>query len=146
VALRALQEIIVPYQGGGMLEIHTHQKIDQTLCGQPLVLGDGFSQVSLVPSAQMVVDESGLVHGGFIFGLADYAAMICVNHPHVVLGSADVKFLKPVKMNDSLLAEAKLETSEGRKRIVHVIVKKDDITVFEGVFTCFVLDKHVLAK
>ena len=128
------------------MEIHTHQKIDRTLCGQPLALGDGFSQVSFVPSAQRVVDESGLVHGGFIFGFADYAAMICVNHPHVVLGSADVKFLKPVKMNDSLQADARLETSKGRKRIVRVTVKKDDVTIFEGVFTCFVLDKHVLKQ
>jgi hypothetical protein len=47
-------------------------------------------------------------------------------------------------MHDSLLAEAKLETSEGRKRIVRVTVQKDDITIFEGVFTCFVLEKHVL--
>jgi acyl-coenzyme A thioesterase PaaI-like protein len=94
----------------------------------------------------MVVDETGLVHGGFIFGLADYAAMISVNHPHVVLGSADVKFLKPVKVNEALVAESVVQSNEGRKRIATVTVKKEDTTVFKGVFTCYVLDKHVLEK
>jgi len=93
----------------------------------------------------MVVDETGLVHGGFIFGLADYAAMISVNHPNVVLGSADVKFLKPVKAGESLVAESVVQGSEGKKRIAAVTVRSDDTKIFEGVFTCFVLEKHVLA-
>jgi acyl-coenzyme A thioesterase PaaI-like protein len=111
-----------------------------------MALEDGFSRVSFVPQDNMMADETGLVHGGFIFGLADYAAMISVNHPNVVLGSAEVKFLKPVKVNEALVAESVVQSSEGKKRIVTVTVKKEETTVFEGVFTCFVLEKHVLAK
>jgi acyl-coenzyme A thioesterase PaaI-like protein len=130
---------------GTELDILTHQKIDNALCGHPLTLEDGFSRVSFIAQENMAADETGLVHGGFIFGLADYAAMISVNHPNVVLGSADVKFLKPVKVKDTLVAEAVVQSSQGKKRIAAVIVRKGDTKVFEGVFTCFVLERHVLA-
>ncbi len=43
-----------------------------------------------------------------------------------------------------MVAEANADTLEGKKRVVSVIVKLDDSPVFEGEFTCFVLDKHVL--
>ena len=127
------------------MNIHTHEKIDQTLCGKPLQVDAGYSRVELTPSASMVADDSGLVHGGFIFGLADYAAMIAVNHPNVVLGAADVKFLKPVKVGDTVVAEARVSEQTGKKRIVPVTVVRTDEPVFEGTFTCFVLDRHVLA-
>ena len=124
--------------------IKTHEAIDQTLCGTPLILDEGLSQVELKTTAAMAADATGLVHGGFVFGLADYAAMIAVNHPNVVLGSADVKFLKPVKVGETVLAKARVEEVQGKKNWVAVSVLKDELTVFQGMFTCFTLDKHVL--
>ena len=56
----------------------------------------------------MAADDIGLVHGGFIFGMADYAAMLAVNDPNVVLGAADVKFLKPVSVQETVVAEARV--------------------------------------
>ena len=95
-------------------------------------------------STNMVVDDTGLVHGGFIFGLADHAAMIAVNHPNVVLGAAEVKFLKPVKTGETLQAEARVDNRSGKKHIVSTTVTREGDTVFEGSFTCFVLERHVL--
>lgn len=92
----------------------------------------------------MVLDETGLVHGGFTFSLADHAAMLAVNHPNVVLGSANVKFLKPVVKGDILLAEARLLKSEGKRRVVDVEVTNKIELVFKGEFTCFIPEKHVL--
>lgn len=126
------------------MEIITHQKIDQELCGTPLSVEEDYSQIELLTTERMAADESGLVHGGFIFGLADYAAMIAVNHPNVVLGGADVKFLKPVKTDERVVAEAKVVSKKGKKRAVHVTAKRASDTVFEGEFSCFVLDAHVL--
>lgn len=128
------------------MRIKTHQEIDRELCGKPVRIGDGASTVEYETVARMAVDDSGLVHGGFIFGLADYAAMIAVNHPNVVLGGADVRFLKPVKTNERVIAEAKVVLSEGKKRKVEVTVKREGRPVFEGEFTCFVPDKHVLDR
>ena len=127
------------------MDISTHKKIDRNLCGTHLETGEGFSRVELLLTGDMAADETGLIHGGFVFGLADYAAMIAVNHPNVVLGSADVKFIKPLKKGDSVIAEAKTENVSGKRHSVRVTVENGNTKVFEGVFTCFVLDKHVLS-
>ncbi|KPJ75721.1 MAG: thioesterase [Deltaproteobacteria bacterium SG8_13] len=126
------------------MDIKTHEKIDQSLCGKPLQVEEGYSRVELTPTGSMVADDSGLIHGGFIFGMADYAAMLAVNHPNVVLGASDVKFLKPVKVSETVIAEAKVGEQAGKKRIAAVTVSRKDEPVFEGTFTCFVLDNHVL--
>jgi uncharacterized protein (TIGR00369 family) len=128
------------------MKIVTHQGIDPTLCGHPLKVSEGHSRVELKTLASMAADETGLVHGGFIFGLADYAAMIAVNHPNVVLGAADVKFLKPVSVGKTVVAEANVEQVQGKKHWVAVSVQNDGDTLFQGIFTCFVLDHHVLTK
>jgi len=126
------------------MEIQTHKLISQEFCGTPLVVEKGYSKVELKTTDKMIVDETGLIHGGFLFGLADYAAMIAVNHPNVVLGGAQVKFIKPVKNNKTILAEAVVENSEGKKQNVNVTITNGNDTVFQGMFTCFVLEKHVL--
>ncbi|MDA8138383.1 MAG: thioesterase [Desulfobacteraceae bacterium] len=126
------------------MDIITHQAIDPDLCGRALEVEKGYSRVELLTSQAMAADRSGLVHGGFIFGLADYAAMIAVNHPNVVLGAADVKFLKPVRVAETVIAEARVEEVQGKKHWVAVSVSHDNETVFQGMFTCFALEKHVL--
>ncbi len=126
------------------MEIITHQAIDRSLCGHPLLVEQGHSRVEMQTTQVMAADDSGLVHGGFVFGLADYAAMIAVNHPNVVLGSADVKFLKPVRVAETIIAEARVEEVQGKKHWVAVSVSQNDEIIFQGMMTCFVLDKHVL--
>lgn len=126
------------------MDIRTHKQIDRRLCGEPVSTADGSSRVTMETGADMAVDSSGLVHGGFIFGLADHAAMIAVNDPYVVLGGAETRFLKPVKVGDAVLAAARTDAVKGKKHTVTVDVTRGDDLVFQGTFTCFVLDKHVL--
>lgn len=128
-----------------MLDIKTHKAINQYLCGMPLSIVDkSQATVELKTTNEMVADEKGLIHGGFIFSLADYAAMLSVNEENVVLGSSNVKFLKPVKVGDELLAKAFVEKVEGKKYFVRVDVFRNDEKVFEGEFLCIVPSKHVL--
>ena len=126
------------------MKINTHRQINQALCGRPLEVGDGSSRVELKTTPDMAADDSGLVHGGFIFSLADYAAMIAVNHPNVVLGAADVKFLKPVQVGETVMAHARIEEIQGKKHWVAVSVENGGDTLFQGMLTCFVLNQHVL--
>ena len=127
------------------MQVLTHNRIDTKLCGQPVFVKDGTSRVELKTQEFMAVDTHGLVHGGFIFGLADHAAMIAVNDPNVVLGSAQVKFIKPVSTGQTVVAEARTEAVEGKKHIISVIALIEETKVFEGEFKCFVLEKHVLS-
>lgn len=127
------------------MDIITHRKISQKLCGTPVAVEKGMSRVELSTTQEMAADDTGLVHGGFVFGLADYAAMIAVNHPNVVLGGADVKFLKPVRVGETVTAEATVTDEKGKKRVVRVTAAAGDVRVFEGELTCFILDRHLLA-
>ncbi len=127
------------------MNIQTHESIDRSLCGEPILVEDGRSEVRLESSSNMAADGSGLIHGGFIFGLADYAAMLAVNHPNVVLGAAETRFLKPSRVGDVLVAKAQDETPQERKHSVRVDVLCGEEVVFSGIFTCFVPKKHVLA-
>ncbi len=127
------------------MKIKTHENIDRSLCGEPVAVEEGTSRVRLECIQCMEADASGLIHGGFIFGLADYAAMLAVNHPNVVLGAAETRFLKPSRVGDVLVAEARDQTPQERKHLVQVEVSCGADVVFTGTFTCFVTKEHVLA-
>ncbi|QTA89817.1 hypothetical protein [Desulfonema magnum] len=45
--------------------------IHYDLCGEPVSLEEDFSRAEFVTTENMAADKSGLVHGGFISGLAD---------------------------------------------------------------------------
>jgi uncharacterized protein (TIGR00369 family) len=122
----------------------THEKIAPHLCGKPVELAAGRARLAMEATAEMAADSRGLVHGGFTFGLADHAAMLAVNEPTVVLASAQVKFLGPVVTGDRVEAEASVERSEGRKRWVAVVVRRDGTPVLEGEFLAIVPATHIL--
>ncbi len=128
------------------LQPETHLAIEQRLCGEPRELREGYCRVEMKVGDEMRADERGLAHGGFVFGLADYAAMLAVNQPNVVLGSAQVRFLKPVVTDDTLTAEATVVERNARKRIVTVDVERAGEIVFRGEFVCFVPDEHILDR
>jgi len=126
------------------IELKTHRRIDQSLCGTLLELKEGYAKVELETTRQMAVDEMGLVHGGFTFAAADFAAMAAVNDPNVVLVGSECRFLSPVKVGDRVLFEAHEQYKESRKRKIKVIGTFEDIKVFEGDFMAVVLERHVL--
>ncbi len=124
--------------------LKTHSKASPRLVGRLVSLEEGVEAVAeLETGDEMAVDEHGLVHGGFTFSLADYAAMTAVNHPNVVLGGADCRFVAPVKAGETMVARASVKGVEGRRRDVEVEVSVGEKRVFEGIFKCYVLDKHV---
>ena len=128
----------------GSVSPNTHLGIDPVLCGEPVRLEVGRAVARLETTAAMGADARGLVHGGFVFGLADYAAMLAVNDPNVVLGAAETRFLAPVRVGEEVEASAEVSAEKGRKRVVEVVACVGEREVMRGSFTCFVLDRHVL--
>jgi len=126
----------------------THLSISEDLVGKVERIESGrFAQVSLTVDSRMRVDEKGLIHGGFTFGLADYSAMVAVNDPFVVLLSSQVRFLKPVIAGETLTARARVDETEGKKRRVRCeVFNRGQEKVLEGEFLCLVLSQHVLEK
>ncbi len=126
------------------MKVQTHGALNPELCGRPVELAAGRAVVEMETAVAMAADERGLVHGGFLFGLADHAAMLAVNHPNVVLASADVRFMKAVLVGDVLRAEATVKAEERQSRVVEVVVRRAAEPVLAGTFSCRVPERHVL--
>ncbi len=128
------------------MQSKTHLGIDARLCGTPVDLAEGSATARFTTTPEMAADDRGLVHGGFVFGLADYAAMLAVNDPNVVLGAAETRFLAPVSVGQVVEAQAQVVAEKGRKRSVEVSARVGEVVVMSGTFTTFVLDQHVLGR
>ncbi len=126
------------------VELNTHTKIKKYLSGEIELLKENYAKVKLVCTKEMAVDEMGLIHGGFTFSAADFAAMAAVNDPFVVLIGANSKFLAPAKVGDIIIFEAHARFEDARKREVAVIGNINEIKVFEGTFDAVILPEHVL--
>ncbi len=127
------------------MTLNTHLKIDQTLNGKVVTLKEGYAKIILQTSPIMIADEQGLVHGGFIFGAADFTAMAAVNDPFVVLAKSETKFLAPVKEGESVTFEGTITNQEGKRATVEVLGSVGERKVFIGTFYTAVLEKHVLS-
>ncbi len=127
-------------------ELKTHLKFNPKF-GRLIDITDTGAKVILETTEDMAVDEEGLVHGGFTFSAADFCAMASVNEPYVVLVKAtDCEFMAPVKVGDVIEFQGEILIKEKRKVEVKVTGKLKEIKVFEGIFSCVILDMHVFEK
>ena len=128
------------------MELKTHLKFNPKF-GRLVEITENGAKVVLETTEDMAVDEEGLVHGGFTFGAADFCAMASVNEPYVVLVKAtNCEFMAPVKVGDVVEFVGEILMKEKRKVEVKVTGTLKEIKVFEGIFSCVVLDTHVLKK
>lgn len=124
--------------------LNTHESINRELSGEIMRLELGYVELRLTTSNEMVADDQGLIHGGFIFSAADFAAMAAVNEKNVILVGSDCQFLSPVKFGDEVNFVARVRHKEGRKRNVYVEAHVLDIKIFYGEFRTVITEKHVL--
>lgn len=125
-------------------DLKTHLKIKSTLVGSLTELSKNSAKVLLQTTYEMSVDEFGLIHSGFLFGSAEYAAVAAVNEPNVVVIGCRSKFFAPAKAGDIVNFEAKGRFEDARKREIKVIGMINEIKVFEGLFQAVLLEHHIL--
>lgn len=98
-------------------------------------IGPGFAMLAMTVRPDMVNGQR-IAHGGFIFTLADSAfAFACNSHnDRVVAAQGQITFIKPGKLGDRLIAEAREVTRGGRSGIydVRVTVGETVIAEFRG--------------
>ncbi len=128
------------------MQQNTHLKIDNGLCGEVVKIKKGLAHVRLATTQQMAADHEGLVHGGFIFGAADFAAMCAVNEPNVVLASSECRFLAPSRVGDLIDFEARIVEREGVKAVVEVSAASGERPLFTARFKTVVTKEHVLNR
>jgi acyl-CoA thioesterase len=94
--------------------------------------GPGHATVRMTITDTMV-NGHALAHGGYVFLLADTAfACACNSHgPVTVAAGADITFVAPAKLGDTLEAAAVERVTYGRSGIYDVTVTRDGEVVAE---------------
>src|SRR5664280_326914 len=80
-----------------------------------------------------MVNGHGIAHGGFIFTLADSAfAFACNSHnERAVAAQGNISFIRPGKLGDRLVANAREISRTGRSGIYDVRVSSGDAVIAE---------------
>lgn len=113
------------------------------LCGSIIKMSEEEVLVKFTPNEQMIGDQNNLIHSGFIFNAANYAAMCLVNQAHSLTIGAEVQFLAPIELEQEMLFLATIKYTNDRKYKVLVKGTLLDIKIFEGVFHISVFDKEL---
>jgi acyl-CoA thioesterase len=83
-----------------------------------------------------MINGHAVAHGGIVFALADTAFACACNSsgPVTVAASADITFISPARLDDELIAEARLRVRYGRRGVYDVTVRRgpDIIAEFRG--------------
>ncbi|WP_373432310.1 hydroxyphenylacetyl-CoA thioesterase PaaI [Streptomyces afghaniensis] len=94
--------------------------------------GEGTAVLRMTVTPAMV-NGHGIVHGGYVFLLADSAfACACNSHgPVTVAAGADITFVAPAYEGDVLVARAEERTRYGRSGLYDVTVLRGDDVIAE---------------
>ena len=107
---------------------------------------EGYSKIKMTVREEMI-NGFGIVHGGIAFSLADSAFAFACNNRNILSVALDtsINFLKAVKVNDVLIAEAN-ELHNGRSTgLYHINItnqQNETVAVFKG--TCFRTSKSLI--
>ncbi|MGK2317994.1 hydroxyphenylacetyl-CoA thioesterase PaaI [Gordonia rhizosphera] len=95
-------------------------------------LGPGYARASM-RITELMVNGHGITHGGYVFILADTAfALACNSHADAAVAArADIRFLRPTREGDVLVAESVERGRFGRNGIYDVTVRCGDDVVAE---------------
>ena len=107
---------------------------------------EGYSRIKMLIREEMI-NGLGIIHGGVAFSLADSAfAFACNNRNNLSVAlDTSINFLKPVHVNDTLIAEAK-EIHNGRSTGLYQVTitnqHQQQVALFKG--TCFRTQKPLI--
>lgn len=101
-------------------------RASQGLGMRVLEVGPGRAVLAMTVREDMV-NGHGICHGGLVFTLADSAfAVACNSRNHVTLAqAADIVFVAPARLGETLLATATERTSFGRNGVYDVSVRRE---------------------
>lgn len=123
------------------LEVCT--SMPSSMSGELLELYRNKAVVRFTPNERMIMDESKMIHAGFVFNSASFAAMAAINKKYSVLIAADVKFLAPIELGHEVIFKAESIQSDTKKCEVKVEGYLLDIKIFDSIFHIAVFDKKI---
>ena len=109
-------------------------------------IAEGYSKIKMTVRPEMM-NGLGIVHGGIAFSLADSCFAFACNSRNNLSVALDtsINFLKPVHVDDVLIAEAK-EIHNGKSTgLYHITItnqKEHIVAMFKG--TCYRTSKRIV--
>ena len=113
------------------------------IVGELIELYRNKAVVRFRPNERMIMDESKMIHAGFVFNAASFAAMAAINKKYSVLIASDVKFLAPIELGHEITFKAQAIQSDTKKCEVKVEGFLLDIKIFDSLFHIAVFDKKI---
>ena len=123
-----------------------HDLFSQWLGIKVMEIKEGYSKITMTIRKEMI-NGLGIIHGGVAFSMADSAFAFACNNRNVLSVALDtsINFLKPVHVDDVLIAEAK-ELHNGRSTgLYHITITNQHehvVAVFKG--TCYRTGKTLI--
>ena len=111
-----------------------------------LEIKEGYSKIQMTVRKEMI-NGFGIVHGGIAFSLADSAFAFACNNRNILSVALDtsINFLKPVQVEDVLIAEAK-ELHNGKSTgLYHITITNHNdhlVAQFKGL--CYRTPKSLI--
>lgn len=113
------------------------------IVGELIELYRNKAVVRFRPNERMIMDESKMIHAGFVFNAASFAAMAAINKKYSVLIASDMKFLAPIELGHEITFKAQAIQSDTKKCEVKVEGFLLDIKIFDSLFHIAVFDKKI---
>lgn len=108
------------------------------LVGELLDLDLGQSGISLLEvTPEMVLGRSGIARGHYLFAQANSLAVALIDAEIALTGSARIRFLRPVKLGERVVAKGTVVVRRSHQYLVQVNSRVGAEEVFSGRFIIF---------
>ena len=102
---------------------HSSINIKISLSGAVTQLEPNHAKTRFFATNDMIADGEGLIHNGFVFSAASYAAMAAVNETFSVVIGAKIHFFAPTRVNEAIEFDARSHFNESKKHEVRITGK-----------------------
>lgn len=125
------------------IQLEVCKQLKPDLCGIIIQASKEEVVTKFQATKQMISDENDIIHSGFIFNAASYAAMCLVNQTYSLIIKSEVQFLAPLEFGQEMTFIATMRHSNNKQ--CEVVVKGSllDIKIFEASFYISIFDKQI---
>ena len=100
----------------------------------------------LETTENMVLEKAEVVRGHHIFAQANSLAVAIIDTDVAVTGSANIRYNRPVSIEERLVAKAEVKSRDNNKFTIRVNTKVNDRSIFKGEFVIFALEEDEIKE
>jgi len=113
----------------------------QEIVGEVIDIELGKNGVSILETTpEMAFSRSGIVRGHYIYSQAESLAIALVDADVALTGLVNVKYRRPVKVGEKLIAKAEVIRQKAQSQVVLVITRVGSQQVSRAKFVVFAID------